>query len=138
MSLAGMRRHSGAMAIEDDTLPTQADLALVVPAFYQKIRRDPLLGPVFEAAVDDWNHHLERLVAFWSSVIRSSGRYKGNPVAVHGAIEPKITPEMFGRWLELWDQTTTELLLPARAEVLRQKARMIAESLQLSLYFRLA
>lgn len=125
------------MGIQDDDLPTEAELALVVPAFYRRVRQDPMLGPVFDTAIDDWDHHLERLVAFWSSVILSSGKYKGNPVAIHGAIEPKIAPEMFDRWLELWDATTTELLLAPRPRLLQRKARMIAESLKLSLYFKL-
>ena len=125
------------MGIQDDDLPTEAELALVVPAFYRRVRQDPMLGPVFDTAIDDWDHHLERLVAFWSSVILSSGKYKGNPVAIHGAIEPKIAPEMFDRWLELWDATTTELLLAPRSRLLQRKARMIAESLKLSLYFKL-
>jgi len=121
----------------DDDLPTEAELARLVPAFYARVRSDPMLAPVFNAAVDDWDQHLERLVSFWSSVLLSSGKYKGNPVAIHGALEPKITPEMFDRWLELWDETTDALLPRLHARALQQKARLIAESLKLSLYFRL-
>lgn len=124
-------------AIQDDHLPTEAELARLVPAFYARIRRDPMLAPIFDAAVDDWEHHLERLTAFWSSVILSSGKYKGNPVAIHGALAPRITPEMFDRWLRLWGETTDALLHPAPAQVLQRKARLIADSLKLSLYFRL-
>ncbi|WP_395396882.1 group III truncated hemoglobin [Novosphingobium sp. BL-8A] len=121
----------------DDHLPTEAELARLVPAFYARVRSDPMLAPVFNAAVDDWDQHLERLVSFWSSVLLSSGKYKGNPVAIHGALEPKITPEMFDRWLELWDETTDALLPRLHACALQRKARLIAESLKLSLYFRL-
>ena len=52
----------------------EADLERVIPAFYARVRQDPLIGPVFDAAIDDWDHHLGKLVAFWSSVMRSTGR----------------------------------------------------------------
>ena len=53
---------------------TDADLQRLVDTFYARVRRDDRIGPVFNAAVDDWPEHLERLGAFWSWVIRTSGR----------------------------------------------------------------
>ena len=101
------------------------------------MRADADIGPLFNAAVNDWADHLERLVAFWSSVMLTTGRYKGSPVAEHLKHKAHITPAMFDRWLAIWADTTNELLAPEAAAALQAKAGRIAESLQLSLFFRL-
>ncbi|WP_454884862.1 group III truncated hemoglobin [Sphingomonas oryzagri] len=117
------------MVIDETVLP---DLLV---AFYDRVRRDALLGPVFDGAVQDWDHHLRRIADFWSSVMLASGRYKGSPVALHLAHASRITPGMFDRWLALWRQTTDEMLAPTAAQALQEKAARIAESLQLALKF---
>ena len=109
-------------------------LALVVDRFYARVRRDPEIGPVFETAVADWPEHLEKLTAFWSSVMLTSGRYKGSPMAAHMRLP--LTPAMFERWLALWTETTAEVFAPEIAAVLQAKAQRIAQSLQLALFFR--
>lgn len=116
----------------------EADLERVIPAFYARVRQDPLIGPVFDAAIDDWDHHLGKLVAFWSSVMRSTGRYKGSPMAAHAQHRAVLTREMFARWLALWGEVTSELLSAEGAAAMQAKAATIAESLQLGLFFRLA
>jgi hemoglobin len=116
----------------------EADLPPLLAAFYDRVRADPLLGPVFEGAVDDWPHHLALLVRFWSSVMLTSGRYKGNPVAAHLRHADQITPAMFSRWLALWRQTTGELLSASAALAMQAKADRIGESLQLALAHRTA
>lgn len=115
----------------------EAALERLVPAFYARVRADALLGPLFDEAVHDWPDHLERLAAFWSSVMLTSGRYKGSPMAAHLRHRAAITPAMFDRWLAIWAATTDELMAPAAAAVLQAKAARIAESLQLALFFRL-
>lgn len=115
----------------------EAQLELLIPRFYARVREDPLIGPVFDGAISDWDHHLQKLVAFWSSVMLTSGRYKGNPVAEHAKHRGKITPAMFDRWLALWTEVTDEVLPAPAAAALQRKAARIAESLKLALYFRL-
>ena len=120
-----------------DAVLNQADLERVIPAFYARVRQDPEIGPLFNAAIEDWPHHLERLVAFWSSVMLTTGAYKGSPMAAHLKHRDAIVPRMFDRWLELWDEVTGDMLVPGPAKALQAKARTIAESLKLALYFRL-
>jgi hemoglobin len=112
-------------------------LRRLVDRFYARVRRDEALGPLFEAAVGDWPEHLETLTAFWSSVMLTTGRYKGSPMAAHLRHAGAIRPAMFDRWLELWRETARESLAPADAEAVIAKAERIAESLKLALYFRL-
>lgn len=116
------------------TLP---QLRRLVDAFYARVRLDPELGPIFNDAISDWPEHLEKLTDFWSSIMLASGRYKGNPMAMHLKHRDRITPELFDRWLGLWAQTTDELMEPSAARALQQKAARIAESLSLALFFRI-
>ena len=117
---------------------TDADLQRLVDAFYAKVRDDTLLGPVFGAAVEDWPEHLEKLGAFWSSVMRTTGRYKGSPMGAHLRHASAIRPEMFERWLALWRETAAQALAPADAAAVIEKAERIAESLKLALFFRVS
>lgn len=118
-------------------MATEAQLQRLVDRFYAKVRHDDLLGPIFNGAIEDWPEHLVKLGAFWSSVMLTSGRYKGNPMAAHLRHANLITPPMFERWLMLWGETADELLPIGDAAAVRAKAERIAESLQLGLFFRL-
>ena len=105
-------------------------------AFYVKVRADPELGPIFARAIPgDWEPHLATMRDFWSSVMLTSGRYKGNPVAVHRNV-PGIEQHMFERWLALFDETCGELFTADVSEAFRTKAVRIAESLKLALFYR--
>ena len=116
----------------------ESALARLVDAFYARVRADAELGPIFNDAVLDWPEHLQKLAHFWSSVMLTTGRYKGQPVPAHLKHKDHITPALFDRWLYLWQQTTDELMEPAAAAALQSKAARIAESLQLAMFFKLA
>ena len=110
-------------------------LKTVVEVFYARVREDDLIGPVFNDAIDDWPHHLAKLHDFWSSVMLTSGRYKGQPLPAHAKHGDRIDATSFERWLELWAETTGELFAPEVAARLQQKAERIAQSLQLGIRF---
>lgn len=114
---------------------TEEDIARLIPAFYARVRQDPVLGPIFDGAIDDWAAHLEKLQDFWSAIMLTSGRYKGQPMVAHVRHEGHMTPANFARWLELWRHTSGELLEPAVAAAIQAKADRIAESLQLGVQF---
>ena len=106
----------------------EEELTPLVEEFYARVRADPALGPIFNDAIDDWPEHLGKLTAFWSSVMLTSGRYKGQPVPAHLKHKARITPALFERWLALWVQTTNDRMTPEAAAALQAKARRIAES----------
>ena len=114
----------------------EAGLERLVALFYARVREDAELGPIFNDAIQEWPEHLEKIAAFWSSVMLSSGRYKGQPVPAHFKHRDRITPALFERWLALWNRTTAEVMPPEEAAALQAKAARIAESLQLALFFR--
>jgi hemoglobin len=108
----------------------------LVDAFYDKVRLDAELAPIFLRAIPgDWQPHLTRMYAFWSSVMLTTGRYKGNPVVKHLVI-PGIQPHLFERWLALFNETCGELFDDGVSEEFRAKAARIAESLKLALFYR--
>ena len=113
---------------------TEPAIATLVSRFYGKARRDPMIGPLFEQAVEDWDEHLAKLCDFWSSVMLTSGRYKGNPMAAH--LKHPIEPEFFDCWLNLWRETSAEIFPPAEAALFQLKAENIAASLKLALFYR--
>ena len=108
----------------------------LVDAFYVKVRADPELAPIFARAIPgDWQPHLSKMYAFWSSVMLTTGRYKGNPVVKH-LVVPGMKPQLFERWLALFEATCRELFDEPTSEAFRIKAEPIAESLKLALFYR--
>ncbi|MBS0248356.1 MAG: group III truncated hemoglobin [Proteobacteria bacterium] len=114
---------------------TDESIRRLVDEFYARVRDDAALGPVFANAIKDWEPHLATMRDFWSSVMLTSGRYKGNPVIKHRQVEG-ISYEMFERWLALFDETARALFEPALAAVFNAKAARIAESLRLAVFYR--
>lgn len=102
-------------------------IAALVDDFYGKVRNDELLGPIFITAIgSDWTAHLERMNAFWASVLLAAGTYKGNPMIAHLQL-PRLTRPHFERWLQLWRETASGLCSHAVAALFIGKAEMIAE-----------
>jgi hemoglobin len=120
-------------AISQQTGITDAMIADLVDAFYGRVRQDALLAPVF-ARVDNWDEHLAKLRAFWSSVVLMSGRYHGQPMQAHFPLT--IEPRHFDRWLTLFEQTTADVCPPAAAAIFLEKARRIADSFEMAMATR--
>lgn len=115
---------------------SEDNIRVLVDNFYAKIRMDEELGPIFSKAIPgDWQPHLEKMYAFWSSVMLTSGRYKGNPVAKHFVI-PGIQTSSFASWLKLFDASCRELFDDSIGDAFLAKAERIAESLKLALFYR--
>lgn len=114
----------------DDTL-----IRRLVDTFYAKVRRDAVLGPIFDTAIGDrWDEHLPKMYDFWSSIMCMTGRYKGKPVPAH-ARHKTIRAEHFETWLGLFRETAHEVCEPEVAAMFVTRAERIAESLKLALFF---
>jgi hemoglobin len=117
------------------SLTSEDEIERLVRRFYQRIRADETLGPIFARAIgDDWEPHLQKMFAFWSSVMLMTGRYKGQPMATHMQIK-SIVPAHFDRWLALFRQTAQELCDAETAAAFIQRAERIANSLKLGMFF---
>ncbi|HEX7361891.1 MAG TPA: group III truncated hemoglobin [Bryobacteraceae bacterium] len=107
---------------------SESEISELVDTFYGKIRDDDLLGPIFETALHgEWDPHLAKMKAFWSSVMLATGTYKGNPMMAHLRL-PRLTGAHLNRWLELWRETTSAICAePKAAYLFVEKAAMIGE-----------
>jgi len=108
MAAAAARRDAGCVP---QSIPDHLDesrLSTLVDRFYDKVRADPLLGPVFDSLVDDWDAHKVLMTSFWSTAALRTGHYRGNPLARHQPLP--IGVAHFQRWLALWHETAGEVL----------------------------
>lgn len=111
---------------------TEPMIRTLVETFYARVQVDPLLAPVFNRAIEDWDAHIGKLCRFWSSVTLMTGGYKGTPMQVHASLR-EITPAHFERWLALFRLTAVRTCPPDAAAVFVDRADRIAESLQLGI-----
>lgn len=125
------RRAAFAAEVEARTGIDEAMIHRLVHGFYDRVRADALLGPIFEARIGDWGPHLARMCAFWSSVALMTGRYHGRPMPAHMPLP--VGAMHFDRWLALFEATAAELCPPAAAALFIEKAQMIAQSLELGI-----
>ena len=122
------------LIVEDIVARTGIHEAMIdrlVRTFYARARLDPLIGPVFESKVRNWESHFGRMCAFWSSVALMTGRYHGTPMVKH--LPLPVDAGHFDRWLELFEQTAREICPPEAEVHFVERARRIAASLELGI-----
>jgi len=123
------RRAAIVALMQKETGIDETMIEKLVRAFYVRVRQDALLAPVFEERISDWEPHLEKMFAFWSSLTLMTGRYHGQPMAKHLVLPVDATH--FNRWLELFEETAREVCPPEAAELFIERARLVAQSLEL-------
>ncbi|WP_442266412.1 group III truncated hemoglobin [Tenacibaculum sp. ZS6-P6] len=118
----------------------RADVYLLVSSFYDKIKKDEIIGHFFLNAIpeSEWNNHLEHLTDFWETNLFFVRKFKGNPIQKHRDVDAnsnfKISQEHFGRWLQLWFTTIDELFIGEKAHQAKERARNIASMLFFKIY----
>lgn len=124
------RRPEQTARLTAETGLDDAMLHDLVHRFYDKVRVDPMLAPIFAARIADWEPHLKRMVAFWSSVALMTGRYHGAPVPAHASLP--VNGAHFEQWLALFRQTAKKTCTPAGAIHVIERAERIAQSLHMA------
>jgi len=114
--------HADARGITEDLIRD------VVDEFYRRTREDDELGPIFNHYVQDWDHHLAKMVDFWSAALLKTGRYSGRPVERHRLIA-ELSVDHFHRWIELFDATTHDLCPPADAQAFLTRAHKMRDAM---------
>ena len=117
-------------AIMAETGLDEGVLRTLVERFYGKVRRDAVLGPIFETRISNWVLHLDRMVIFWSSVALMTGRYHGRPVPAHAQLP--VDGVHFNRWLGLFQEAARETCTPVGAAHVIERAERIARSLHMA------
>lgn len=106
----------------------------LVHRFYERVQNEPMLGPVFASRIEDghWPTHLHKMVRFWSTILRGTNRYTGNPMIVHSGV-PGIGAEHFTRWLALFREVAEECLPQVVADSVLQRAERMGVRLESAL-----
>jgi hemoglobin len=125
------RRARVTAAIMAEAGIDEAMIERLVRGFYARVRDDALIGPVFAARIADWEPHLRQMFDFWSSVALMSGRYHGQPMRKHLMLP--VDGRHFDRWLALFEATAADLCPPKAAAHFIERARRIAESIEMGL-----
>jgi hemoglobin len=105
------------------------DIEILVNSFYDKVKEDPLLAPVFSHL--DWPHHLPIMYNFWSSMLFGDQTYRGNPLQKH--LNLAIDKTHFEQWLALFTQTVDEHFEGDKADEVKMRAESIAGIFQLKM-----
>jgi len=126
------------MTNEKTPLANREDIYLLVTSFYKKIRKDPVLGPIFNSIIVDWESHFEVLTDFWESQLLVRRTYLGNPIEVHQQVDSKmnhtITSEHFGLWMNLWFETLDELFTGELVWIAKNRAQKMSTMLFMKIY----
>jgi hemoglobin len=104
----------------------------LVRDFYRQVAMDDLLGPVFARAGVDWSVHLPKLVDFWAWQLLGEQRYDRNPLRAHERVHAHdpFRPELYERWLELFDTTVDDAFTGPLADLAKHRARRMAHALR--------
>lgn len=115
---------------------SEDDIAALTRRFYAMVRKDDMLGPIFNARIgtddDSWAPHIDHINDFWSKIFLRTNRFMGNPMIKHATL-PGLTPDHFERWLELFAEAGKTTLSPYKQDLFNQMANRISQSLQMGL-----
>ena len=108
----------------------RSDILELVSAFYAKVRKDEMLGPIFNQAVKDWHEHTENITDFWESQLLFTKKFRGNPPAAHIKVDRQeggtISNEHFGHWMTIWFDTIDKMYQGEIAERAKHNARKMS------------
>lgn len=115
-----------------NTIDSRKDISKLVNSFYLKIRKNELLGPIFNSHISDeqWPEHLEKLTDFWETNLFGIAKFKGSPSTKHIKVDlnmnHKIEQSHFGVWLHLWFETIDQHFEGELADKAKQAARKMS------------
>jgi len=119
-------------------ITSRKDIFILVSNFYEKVRKDDVLGPFFNETIKDWDTHLQHLTTFWESSLFLKTKYYGDPLEAHARVDKafshSITEMHFGLWLNLWLQTIDELFEGDYAENAKRRARKMGTFMYLKIF----
>ena len=117
-------------------LDSLEDIKLLVDSFYEKVRSDELLGPIFDGVIDGrWPEHLEKMYTFWQTVLLREHTYYGSPFSPHAKLPVK--GKHFDQWIALFFETLDANFEGEKATEAKWRARKMADMFQMKIeYYR--
>lgn len=113
---------------------TKEHIEKLVVNFYQQVQQDEMLGPIFnDVARVNWDHHIVVICQFWNSIMLKTNEYHGSAYRKHVMLGEKtqLTDAHFTRWLNLFQEEAFKQLPAEDAQLITEKATMIADSLKI-------
>jgi len=103
-------------------ITSKSDIKIFIDAFYGKVKIDPLIGPVFAAAIpgNDWSVHMERMYSFWDTVLFAKKDYQGSPFSKHSTLP--LEKKHFDRWINLFAETLDAYFVGEKTEEAKDRA----------------
>lgn len=102
------------------------DIKLLVNTFYDKVRQDELIGPIFDKIIEDrWPEHLEKMYRFWQTILLKDHTYYGSPFGPHAKLPVCI--EHFERWIGIFTKTVDQLFVGDKADEAKMRATKMAQ-----------
>ena len=111
-----------------DRIGGQKGLEHLLTHFYADVRQHAVIGPIFEAQIQDWPMHIEKIAGFWSGLTGGPSLYGGGLIAKHVPLHLKT--EHFGHWLTLWAFQCDRNLAARDAEMMKALANQIGNRLK--------
>lgn len=108
-------------------ITTREDVKFLVNRFYDKVKVDNLIGPIFSHV--DWHQHLPIMYNFWSSMLLGDQSYRGNPFQKH--LPLPLQTQHFDQWLALFRGTVKENFEGEKADEVLMRAESIAGIFQM-------
>ncbi|MVN92943.1 group III truncated hemoglobin [Mucilaginibacter aquatilis] len=106
------------------------DIKVLVDGFYNRVRNDELLGPVFNARVENrWPEHLEKMYKFWQTLLLDEHTYNGRPFPPHATLP--VEHQHFERWKAIFNATIDEHFTGNKADEAKQRAQNIAKMFEI-------
>lgn len=114
------------------------DVELLVSKFYEKVRVNDILGPIFNTVIEDWKSHLVHLTNFWESQLFMKNTFDGNPLKKHIEVDKanneSISEVHFGIWINLWFETIDSLFSGENAQLAKNRARNMGTYMYLEIF----
>lgn len=108
------------------------DVKVLVNTFYDKVRADDFLAPIFNARIQDrWQQHLEKMYTFWQTVLLGEHTYYSSPFPPHAKLP--VDHAHFAQWLTLFTATIEELFVGERADEALWRANKMAQMFEMKI-----
>ncbi|MDF2449963.1 MAG: globin [Bacteroidota bacterium] len=106
-------------------ISTIEDIQLMVDTFYERIREDELLAPIFKDRIENkWPEHLEKMYRFWQTILLEEHTYHGAPFPPHATMP--VDESHFSTWVKIFTNTVNDLFDGPVADEAKKRGTLMA------------
>jgi hemoglobin len=131
-----LHHRNGKLQLMKKDIEDKNDIVLLVNSFYNAVQENEILGFIFnDVAKINWDEHLPRMYAFWTSMLLNEHLFSGNPMEKHITLSKitSMTEIQFNEWLLLFTTTVDKLFKGEIANEAKFRAENIARLMLLKI-----